>query len=459
MSRGITDKRVCLIGAGPCGITLLSAFSDAKSRGEAIPQVVCFEKQEQISGLWNYTWRTGLTAHGDALPNSMYRHLWSNGPKECLEFPDYTFMDHFKKPIPSFPPRAVLQDYILGKANKYNVGQFVKTSHAVRHVEEKGTQFLVTYEDLVNHQTYNEVFDYVVCATGHYTVPHFPQYPGLDKFDGRVMHAHDFRSAEEFKNKTIVLIGSSYSAEDISLQLYKYGAKKCIISYRKNPMGYKWPAAIVEKPALIKVEGSNKFHFTDGTIEEVDDVIFCTGYQHYFPFMSQNLRLFATNIMYPDHLYKGIMWHRNPNCLYMGMSDQYYTYTMFDTQGLWIRDYVMGKINIGDVGKRSEHMKQWYDRGQALKNAVEEIEFQRDYVHDLVADMPNYPKKHDINIIAEHLKVWKVHKSEDILTYRDHSFTSPNDGHLACKHVLPWIKSFDDSIEGYVNQTEKSQPA
>lgn len=123
------------------------------------------------------------------------------------------------------------------------------------------------------------------------------------------MHAHDFRSAEEFKGKTIVLIGSSYSAEDISLQLYKYGAKKCIISYRRNPMGYKWPAEIVEKPALEKIEGSNSFHFTDGTVEEADHVIFCTGYQHYFPFMSESLRLFATNIMYPDHLYKGEVHH------------------------------------------------------------------------------------------------------------------------------------------------------
>ena len=33
------------------------------------------------------------------------RYLWSNGPKECLEFPYYTFEEHFGKAIPSFPPR------------------------------------------------------------------------------------------------------------------------------------------------------------------------------------------------------------------------------------------------------------------------------------------------------------------------------------------------------------------
>jgi trimethylamine monooxygenase len=32
----------------------------------------------------------------------MYRFLWSNGPKECLEFPDYSVETHFGRPIPSY---------------------------------------------------------------------------------------------------------------------------------------------------------------------------------------------------------------------------------------------------------------------------------------------------------------------------------------------------------------------
>ena len=45
----------------------------------------------------NYSWRTGLDKHGSPVHNSMYRYLWSNGPKECLEFADYTFEEHFGK--------------------------------------------------------------------------------------------------------------------------------------------------------------------------------------------------------------------------------------------------------------------------------------------------------------------------------------------------------------------------
>ena len=46
---------------------------------------------------------------------SMYQGLWTNAPKECYEFPDYTFEDHFGKPIPSYPPREVFYDYLTGE--------------------------------------------------------------------------------------------------------------------------------------------------------------------------------------------------------------------------------------------------------------------------------------------------------------------------------------------------------
>jgi trimethylamine monooxygenase len=41
--------------------------------------------------------------------------------------------------------------------------------------------------------------------------------------------------------KNVVVLGSSYSAEDVALQCHKYGAKSVTIGYRHNPMGFKWP--------------------------------------------------------------------------------------------------------------------------------------------------------------------------------------------------------------------------
>ena len=58
---------------------------------------------------------SGTDALGEPVHGSMYRYLWSNGPKEALEFPDYTFEKHYGRAIPSFPPREVLFNYLRGK--------------------------------------------------------------------------------------------------------------------------------------------------------------------------------------------------------------------------------------------------------------------------------------------------------------------------------------------------------
>ena len=51
--------KVALIGTGPCGLSFLRSLHQAQSKGENIPEVVAFEKQESWGGLWNYTWGTG----------------------------------------------------------------------------------------------------------------------------------------------------------------------------------------------------------------------------------------------------------------------------------------------------------------------------------------------------------------------------------------------------------------
>ena len=126
--------RVAIIGAGPCGLSQLRAFAQARDKGEEIPEIVCFDKQSEWGGLWNYTWRTGLDGNGLPVHGSMYRYLWSNGPKECLEFGDYSFDEHFGKSIPSFPPREVLRDYVLGRAEASGVRQHLRTDTVVQFV-------------------------------------------------------------------------------------------------------------------------------------------------------------------------------------------------------------------------------------------------------------------------------------------------------------------------------------
>ena len=189
--------RVAVIGAGPCGLGQLRAFQQAQSKGAEIPEIVCFEKQSDWGGLWNYTWRTGTDEYGEPVHCSMYRYLWSNGPKECLEFADYTFDQHFKQPIPSYPPREVLYDYIVGRAKDGDLKKYIQFNTAARHVayDKTSGQFSVTVENLKDRTLHTENFDWVVIASGHFSVPNIPYFPGIESFPGRVLHGHDFSSA------------------------------------------------------------------------------------------------------------------------------------------------------------------------------------------------------------------------------------------------------------------------
>ncbi|MGI9301818.1 MAG: NAD(P)-binding domain-containing protein, partial [Gammaproteobacteria bacterium] len=314
------SKRVAVIGAGPCGLSQLRAFRQAAHKGVDVPEVVCFEKQSDWGGLWNYTWRTGLDERGEPVHGSMYRYLWSNGPKECLEFGDYSFDEHFGKTIPSFPPRAVLRDYILGRARAADVRKQIRFDTPVRYVDysQSDGRFNVRSTDLSDGRDATEQFDHVVVATGHFSVPNVPHFQGIDSFPGRVMHAHDFRDAREFAGERLLIVGASYSAEDIALQNLKYGAKSVTCTYRSSAMGFKWPHGIEELPLLTRFDGST-VHFKDGSTREIDAVILCTGYLHHFPFMQDSLKLRTHNRLYPGGLYKGVVWIDNPGVSYLGM--------------------------------------------------------------------------------------------------------------------------------------------
>ena len=441
--------RVAVIGAGPSGLAALRAFQSAKKKGAKIPEVVCFEKQDDWGGLWKYTWRTGLDEYGEPVHCSMYRYLWSNGPKECLEFADYTFEKHFGKPMASFPPREVLWDYIVGRVKKAGVRKWIRFNTPVRMVEwdKKKKKFKVTVHDRPNDVMYSEMFDYVICANGHFSTPHSPFFEGLDSFNGRVLHAHDFRDALEFKGKNVLIVGRSYSAEDIGSQCWKYGAKSVTTTYRSKPMGFKWPKNFEERPLLQKVVGKTAF-FKDKSKKDVDAIILCTGYQHYFPFLPEDLRLKTTNRMWPPNLYKGVVWQNNPKFFYIGMQDQFYTFNMFDAQAWYVRDIILGRIKVPGAAAMKRDWSKWLAREEKLEDAEQMIWFQGDYVKELI-DATDYPS-FDIEGVNKTFMEWEHQKVHDIMTFRNHSYKSLMTGTMSPKHHTPWKAALDDSMKAYL---------
>ncbi|SFR05914.1 NAD(P)-binding domain-containing protein [Poseidonocella sedimentorum] len=440
-------KRIAIIGAGPSGLAQLRAFQSAKQNGEDIPEIVCFEKQSNWGGLWNYTWRTGVDQYGEPVHGSMYRYLWSNGPKEGLEFADYSFEEHFGKQIASYPPRAVLFDYIQGRVEKAGVRDWIRFETAVRRVEFDNGTFHVTVKDLPNDREYTEDFDHVICASGHFSTPNVPEFPGFESFKGRVLHAHDFRDALEFKDQDILIVGTSYSAEDIGSQCWKYGAKSITVSHRTAAMGYDWPDNWAEVPLLTHVDG-NTAHFKDGTSRKVDAIILCTGYQHHFPFMAEDLRLKTANRLATADLYKGVVWVKNPALFYLGMQDQWFTFNMFDAQAWWVRDAILGKVAIPSRAEMEADVADRVAREDAGEDDYDAIWYQGDYIKELIAET-DYPT-FDVEGACQAFKQWKGHKKAGIMTFRDNCYKSVMTGSMAPIHHTPWAEALDDSLEVYL---------
>ena len=442
-------RRVAVIGAGPSGLAQLRAFASAEAKGADIPEVVCFEKQADWGGLWNYTWRTGLDEHGDPVHGSMYRYLWSNGPKECLEFADYTFEEHFGRPIGSYPPRAVLWDYIKGRVEKSGVRKWVRFNSPVRMVtwSDATKKFTVTAHDRGDDRTYSEEFDFVVVASGHFSTPNVPWFEGFDTFQGRVLHSHDFRDATEFKGKDVLVVGRSYSAEDIGSQCYKYGARSITVSYRSAPMAFNFPDGWEQKPLLQKVVGKTA-HFKDGSTRNVDAIILCTGYLHHFPFLTEELKLKTNNRMWPAGIYKGVVWEKNPALFYIGMQDQFYTFNMFDAQAWYARDVILGRIKLPSAAEMAADSQKWRAREETLADAEAMIWFQGDYTRELI-EATDYPS-FDIEETNKTFMQWEHHKMENIMGFRDNAYRSLMTGTMAPKHHTKWMEAMDDSLESYL---------
>ncbi|XP_055337790.1 senecionine N-oxygenase-like [Paramacrobiotus metropolitanus] len=389
---------MAVIGAGASGLASLWAFEKAQRAGAKKPEIVCYEKQSDCGGLWNYVWRTGL--------------------------------DEFGEPVHS--------------------------GIVVRWVEfdDKSDKFTVTVKDLQSDIVHTEQFDWVVVATGHFSIPNYPEFPGMDSFPGRVVHSHDFRNAADFAGKRVLIIGRSYSAEDIAIQCFKYSCQSVTISYRSRPFGFKWPDGITEKPLLRELRDATAY-FVDGSSADVDAIIMCTGYQHHFPFLSDHLRLKTANVWYPLGLYKGIFWHHNTKSIYLGMQNQWFTFPLFDAQAWYARDVILGKIKLPKVEERENDMAKWSGREQAWTQAEKDagvfMFFQADYMRDLL-DATDYPQ-FDIDGMIRIFEDWERHKreKEGVLEYRDHTHRSVMTDTTARIHHTKWLHEMDDTLENFVH--------
>lgn len=137
-------------------------------------------------------------------------------------------------------------------------------------------------------------------------MPFTPKFDGIDEFQGRHMHSHDYRRADAFKgsnrshchksllsdnhkfnksksinefsgfaDKSVLIIGGGPSGIDLVYSISEF-AKTVISSHHTHNSTYTFANNVIRMGSVQKFT-KNGVTFTDGTEVEIDVVIFCTG--------------------------------------------------------------------------------------------------------------------------------------------------------------------------------------
>jgi putative flavoprotein involved in K+ transport len=75
----------------------------------------------------------------------------------------------------------------------------------------------------------------IILATGNYSAPTIPAWPGRSRFNGEIIHSGDFTNAWPYRGRDVLVVGAGNSAADIAVQLVNDGARRIWLAVRTPP--------------------------------------------------------------------------------------------------------------------------------------------------------------------------------------------------------------------------------
>ncbi|KIW12674.1 hypothetical protein PV08_09952 [Exophiala spinifera] len=373
---------VAVIGTGPSGIAATKALSDEN----IFDRVRVFERRDRIGGTWNYDpvpdpFSTGLngqlkrslpshfphsaplTAEDTSGRTGLYDTLDSNVGAKVMAFthtplPDINSaasIERYGRDNPTRPFRVVahyLEDVFR---DYYHLVSFNTSVERVEKVNGKWVLTLRRSDHILRGERreywWQETFDAVVVATGHYNIPAVPQVSGLrEAYAARpeaFEHSKAYRSPDDYVGKKVIVVGGNVSAADIVADIQGAVSGPLFLAQRGVNEFFK-PAFqlpnVVTKPQLKEIKSTTKgieVEFGDGTkVSGVDKVIFATGYRLSYPFLSPdpvtpNNRLAG----FYQHLFK----IGDPSLTVIGQLKAGISFRVYEYQAVAVARYFAGR--------------------------------------------------------------------------------------------------------------------
>ncbi|XP_038614597.1 dimethylaniline monooxygenase [N-oxide-forming] 4-like isoform X3 [Tachyglossus aculeatus] len=362
-------KSVAVVGAGVSGLSSLKCCLD-----EGL-EPTCFERSDDIGGLWRFT-----ETAGDGKTRA-YRSVMTNTSKEMSCYSDFPFQEEYS----NYMNQAKFWEYLRTYTEHFDLLKYIRFRTTVcsvmKHPDFVTTgQWVVVTESEGNRET--TVFDAVMICTGLFLNAFLPleSFPGIKKFQGQVLHSQEYRTPEDFRGKRILVIGTGNTGGDVAVELGRTAARVFLstrsgtwVISRLSDDGYpldlinttrfrhlirwllpsaiwsrmvekrlnKWfnhenyglhvckgwrqkpivndelPSSILCGTVTVKVKvkefTETSAVFEDGTVEDVDVVLFATGYTSSFPFLEEPTRsicrkkIFLHKCVFPSNLEKSTL--------------------------------------------------------------------------------------------------------------------------------------------------------
>jgi dimethylaniline monooxygenase (N-oxide forming) len=202
-------ETVAVVGAGPGGLVTARWL---RSQGF---EPTIFEQGAELGGQW-----TGLQGRSGVWPA-----MYTNTSRVLTAFSD---LEHEGD-------RAFLSNHdVLAYLNRYadNLGlrTRIRFGQRVDHLARVDDRWHVSCNGA------DEAFDRVVVAVGRFRTPAIPAVPGIGTFSGSVgvISTFDYRGAKPYAGKRVLVAGCAVSALDIATELAQLGARRVVVTQRRQ---------------------------------------------------------------------------------------------------------------------------------------------------------------------------------------------------------------------------------
>ncbi|KAJ8416805.1 hypothetical protein AAFF_G00326830 [Aldrovandia affinis] len=424
---GLGKLRVAVVGAGAAG---LCAARHLLSCGETFAPPVVYELTKHVGGTWVYEEKVGAYDNGLPIHSSMYRDLRTNIPKEVMSFPDFPFEEH----LPSFVHHTEVRKYLEKYCDHFRLRdhiQFATMVDSVKPVQTnqgwRGLAWDLTTSDGINKsKSVTERFDAVMVCNGHFYDPHIPAIPGLKNFKGMLMHSHNYRNAEPFSGKSVVLLGAGLSGLDIAMELSSVNAK-VILSHSQCPLTCPLPKGIQQAPPIKRVLENGMLKFQNGELAKPDIFLFCTGYNFTFPFLDSKLGLQVQEHLVSP-LYKFLLPPAFPSLFIVGICRAICPFPHFHCQTQFVLSVLDGTFTLPSCKEMEQDVEvdiaARRGRGVATRHILKLDSEQWAYNDELAhlggftALPPYWSNLYESN---------KVFRARDMLNYKTYHYTVLNE--------------------------------